>query len=125
MKSLVKPTCSWHFSARAAIPDDFDDFEMDNLAMDIAENAPMLWSLLDVLLDACRRKRQPAIVADDGGHDMDLGNDESDNHDKILLEENVTASPEQAKKSQYSREDLLCIVSMRCSLQIDICSSFF
>jgi len=84
MKYLVKPTSGWHFSARTAVPDDVDDFEMDNLAMDIAENAPMLWSLLDVLLDARRRKRQPAIVADHGGNDMDLGNDESDNNDEIL-----------------------------------------
>lgn len=49
MKYLVKPTSSWHFSARTAIPEDVDDFEMDDLAMDIAENASMVWLLLDVL----------------------------------------------------------------------------
>lgn len=116
MRYLVKPTSGWHFSARTAIPDDVDDFEMDNLAMDIAENAPMLWSLLDVLLDARKRKCRPAIVADDGSSDMDLGNDRSGgDSDETLLEGNITPSPEQqkAKKSQYSQEDLLCIVSMR------------
>ena len=52
IKDLVKPSAGWNFSAQRATPEDIDDFDLEDLASDVADKAPRLWALLDILLSA-------------------------------------------------------------------------
>ena len=52
---LVNIKSEWHFSALRAIPQDVDGFQMQELAADIDQKAPMLSVLFSVLLSAQKR----------------------------------------------------------------------
>lgn len=46
----------WHFGAHRAVPADIEDFGLDDMANDYTKAAPRVWSLLDALLKARKRK---------------------------------------------------------------------
>ena len=65
IKDLVKLSSGWNFSAQRAMPDDIDDFDLEDLALDVAKNAPWLWALLEVLL-LVKQKKLGDNSVDDG-----------------------------------------------------------
>lgn len=62
IEGLVKVNAGWHFSARQTAPDDIEDFAWDELVHSFVLHAPRLWSLLDGLLLA--RKRKSSLILD-------------------------------------------------------------
>lgn len=62
IEGLVKANAGWHFSARQAASDDIEDFVWDEMVHSFILHAPRLWSLLDGLLLA--RKRKSSLILD-------------------------------------------------------------
>ncbi|KAF8328629.1 hypothetical protein F5887DRAFT_1007168 [Amanita rubescens] len=62
IKDLVKPSAGWNFSAQQATPEDIDDFDLEDLASDVADTAPLLWALLDILLSVQTSKLRVVYI---------------------------------------------------------------
>ncbi|KAM6501132.1 hypothetical protein JOM56_004146, partial [Amanita muscaria] len=114
IRYLAKSTTGWHFSAHKVMPEDIDDFELDQLASDTADHAPSLSALLDTLLSA---KKTLSPASQTMAADSDSDNDhESVDDDQVVLEgtgRTPPASPDQQKKTNQAderRKTLLRIV---------------
>ncbi|KAM6491513.1 hypothetical protein JOM56_013082 [Amanita muscaria] len=103
IKDLVKPSAGWNFSAQRATPEDIDEFDLEDLASDVADNAPRLWALLDILLLA--KNKQP--VNSSGNVTMACtGDAETDDDDDAALQGAVRTpptSPEQENEKKSNR----------------------
>lgn len=111
IEDLVQANAGWHFSAQQAALGDIEDFAWESMAHGLTSLAPRLWSLLDALLLA--RKRKPSLILDrdamlvDGPEDDELLENELDQEEAIL--EGNGSSPLQSSASR--KEKLLNIVS--------------
>ena len=111
IEDLVQANAGWHFSAQQAALGDIEDFAWESMAHGLTSLAPRLWSLLDALLLA--RKRKPSLILDrdamlvDGPEDDELLENELDQEEAIL--EGNGSSPLQSSASW--KEKLLNIVS--------------
>ena len=63
----------WHFSALRALPQDVDSFQMQELAADIDQKAPMLSVLLSVLLSARKKLNQHHASDSEADSAMEIG----------------------------------------------------
>ena len=112
VQDLVQANAGWHFSARQAAPEDIEDFAWESMAQGFTSLAPRLWSLLDALLLA--RKRKPSLILDrdamliDGPEDDELLPENELDQEEAILEGNGS-SPLQSSASR--KEKLLNIVS--------------
>lgn len=89
---LVKASSGWHFGAHHASQGDLDLSSWEQMAQKFTVTAPRLWSLLDTLLLARKRKDslildRDAMVAD--GPDFEHSENHQLDADEVLLEGNV------------------------------------
>ena len=93
---LVNIKSEWHFSALRAIPQDVDGFQMQELAADIDQKAPMLSVLLSVLLSAQKRPNQSHASESQAQADSVATTPDAD-EDELLLEgqTRTPSSPEE------------------------------
>jgi len=103
IKDLVKPSAGWNFSAQRATPEDIDDFDLEDLASDVADSAPQLWALLDILLSA----KSKQLPSSNGNVTMaGTGDGETDDEDDAVLQGTVRTpptSPEQENEKKSNR----------------------
>ncbi|KAF8336105.1 hypothetical protein F5887DRAFT_1078965 [Amanita rubescens] len=103
IKDLVKPSAGWNFSAQRATPEDIDDFDLEDLASDVADTAPRLWALLDILLLA---KNKQLANSDGNVARASPGDGETDDDDDAALQGTVRTpptSPEQKNEKKSNR----------------------
>ena len=62
IEGLVQMSAGWHFSAQQAALGDIENIAWESMAQGFMSLAPRLWSLLDALLLA--RKRKPSLILD-------------------------------------------------------------
>ncbi len=90
-------------SAQRATPEDIDDFDLDDLALDMADNAPRLGALLDILLSA----KSKQLANPNGNVAMaGTGDGETDDDDDAVLQGTVRTpptSPEQENEKKSNR----------------------
>ena len=107
---------NWHFGAHQATQDDLDDFRLEAMSMDYEKKVPRLWSLLDALLKA--RKRKMSLLLQSAPSTVNAGNQaERIDRDEVRLEGNgqqtmSSASMEQDHDTENRREVLSRIVCM-------------
>ncbi|KAM6491737.1 hypothetical protein JOM56_012777 [Amanita muscaria] len=111
IEDLVQVSAGWHFSAQQAALRDIEDFAWESIAHGFTSLAPRLWSLLDALLLA--QKRKSSLILDrnamvvDGPDDDELLENGLD-QDEAILEGNGS-SPLQSTSSASRKEKLLNI----------------
>lgn len=118
IQCLVKPSSGWNFSAYTVMPDDVDDFDINNLTQDTAKNAPLVSALLDALLSAKKRPWASQVSQTDGDGDviMDavggLDGDSSADEDEASLTGSTGLVPQTRMDGGKQNEVLLAIVRL-------------
>jgi hypothetical protein len=115
--NLVDVGSEWHFSAIRAVPQDVDDFHIEELAADIDLKAPMLSALLEVLLSArkrskCRSSSSSEAVTLSAPLARSTSNPEDD---EVLLEGQLRtpSSPDEQRAQKHKqKEKILSIVRL-------------
>ena len=113
IEHLVDIKSEWHFSALRALPQDIDGFQMQELAADIDQKAPMLSALLNVLLSAWKRLNQCPNALESQAHPVMVTADADE--DELLLEgqSRMPSSPEElCFEKQKQKECILAIVRL-------------
>nr|VWP00101.1 Small heat shock protein [Ganoderma boninense] len=103
---LTNPECSWHFSATRARPDQLQDFQMEDMATQIARTEPELWSLVRTLLSGSPSPKDELPMATDGA-DKESGDElEDDEVEDAALWEMVGDLPREDDPSHGKHSSL-------------------
>ncbi|KAM6501444.1 hypothetical protein JOM56_004458 [Amanita muscaria] len=103
--NLVDVGSEWHFSAIRAVPQDVDDFHIEELAADIDMKAPMLSALLEVLLSA--RKRSKCRSSSEAVSAPLASATSNPEDDEVLLEGQLRtpSSPDEQRAQKHKQKE--------------------